>query len=425
MEAYAQVLAIAIPGFVVLIIIEELIARFRGMQINRAMDTISSLSSGMTNTLKSLIGLSVVIVSYQWMEARIGIFDIQSTLTLYILAFIGLDFAGYWGHRLNHEINLFWNRHIIHHSSEEFNLSCALRQEISAWVGIYFFLMIPMALIGIPPKIVAITAPIHLFAQFWYHTRLVDKMGWLENIIVTPSHHRVHHAINDEYLDKNFSEIFIVWDKWFGTFQEELPDVPPVYGTKKQANTWNPVLINYQHLWQLIKDAFHSLLSGNVWDALRIWFMPTGWRPTEIAKKYPIEVVTDPYAREKYETPATTSFIGWSWFHLVVINLLMYYLMVQIGSFEYGSIAWYCAFLFASIFAYTSLMDRQPIALLAEIVKFGLGCFLLWKFQGWFQLDNILNFASFAVVVYLFLSLLGTVYFLFLERRRNAKIVNS
>ena len=133
---------------------------------------------------------------------------------------------GYWSHRWNHKINLFWNRHVIHHSSEEFNLSCALRQNISAIVGVYFFLYIPLALLGVPTRVIALVAPIHLFSQFWYHTRLIDRLGVLEYVIVTPSHHRVHHAINDEYLDKNFSEIFIVWDKLFGTFQEELPSVP-------------------------------------------------------------------------------------------------------------------------------------------------------------------------------------------------------
>ncbi|MEL7428097.1 MAG: sterol desaturase family protein, partial [Bacteroidota bacterium] len=233
METYAAVLAYAIPGFLLLIIIEALAGRWMGVQVNRPADTISSLSSGVTNTLKTLMGLAVVILSYGWMVSNWAFFTLPDAWWVYLLAFIGLDFKGYWSHRWNHEINLFWNRHVIHHSSEEFNLSCALRQNISAIIGIYFFLYIPMALLGVPTKVVAFIAPIHFFSQFWYHTRLIDRMGFLEYIIVTPSHHRVHHAINDEYLDKNYSEIFIVWDKWFGTFQEELPEVPPVYGTKR------------------------------------------------------------------------------------------------------------------------------------------------------------------------------------------------
>ena len=230
MEAYAAVLTYAIPGFVILIIIEYLASRILGKDVNRSLDTISSLSSGMTNTLKDMLGLAVVIVSYSWMVEYLAIFKIDSTLWLYITCFILVDFASYWSHRFNHEINLMWNRHIVHHSSEEFNLSCALRQSISGIVGVYFFLYIPMAIVGIPVAIVAVVAPLHLFAQFWYHTRLINRMGILEHIIVTPSHHRVHHAINPEYIDKNYAAIFIIWDKLFGTFKEEDPNIAPVYG---------------------------------------------------------------------------------------------------------------------------------------------------------------------------------------------------
>src|SRR5690606_33490528 len=187
---------------------------------------------------------------------------------LYVIAFIGIDFAGYWTHRFSHEINLFWNRHIIHHSSEEFNLSCALRQSVSEIFALFTILYLPLALLGVPKEIIGVVAPLHLFAQFWYHTRLIGKMGWLENIIVTPSHHRVHHAMNAEYLDKNYGQIFIFWDKLFGTFQPELENVQPVYGVKRPVKTWNPILINFQHLWLLIKDAWRA---QNWADKFKIW----------------------------------------------------------------------------------------------------------------------------------------------------------
>ena len=121
-------------------------------------------------------------------------YHIQSTVWTYIIAFIVIDFAGYWVHRIDHKINIFWNSHIVHHSSEEFNLACALRQSISVFIRLFTFLLIPAALLGVPAEVIAIVAPIHLFAQFWYHTRHIKKMGILEKIIVTPSHHRVHHA---------------------------------------------------------------------------------------------------------------------------------------------------------------------------------------------------------------------------------------
>ena len=414
METYAIALSYAIPGFIVLILIEYLISRWKGIPVNEAMDTISSLSSGITDTLRSLTGLAIIIISYDWMVDHIALISIKSSVWLYILTFIGLDFAGYWSHRFNHTINLFWNRHIIHHSSEEFNLACALRQSISAIISIYFFLYIPLALLGIPSHIVALVAPIHLFAQFWYHTRLVNKMGILEHVIVTPSHHRVHHAINDEYLDKNYSQIFIFWDKLFGTFQEELPDKPPVYGVKKPVNTWNPFFINFMHAWGILKDAWRT---KNWWDKIRIWYMPTGWRPEDVKEKYPIQIITDPYTREKYKTESSLSLKLWSWSQLLITLALLYYLLVSFGDFELPQIINYALFIAISIFAYTSLMDRHIISIYAEIVKITFAAYLIFKEGGWFEMDAVFTGATMMVIIYLIISLLLSFYFQLLERK--------
>ncbi|MGB0838752.1 MAG: sterol desaturase family protein [Chitinophagales bacterium] len=422
MEAYATALTYAIPGFTLLIILEAIAAYFMNQPINRAMDTISSLSSGMTNTIKSLLGLSIIILSYEWMVDHFALFEINSPLWLYILAFFGIDFASYWSHRFNHSINLFWNRHVVHHSSEEFNLSCALRQEISAFIGVYFFLYIPLAIIGVPAKVIAIVSPLHLFAQFWYHTRLINKMGWLEYIIVTPSHHRVHHAINEEYIDKNFGTILIVWDRFFGTFQKELADVPPVYGTLKQANTWNPVIINFLHFWQLVKDAWHA---QNWWDKLRIWFMPTGWRPVDVQNRFPIETVTDVYSRPKY-APETSNFLrNWSWFQLSITNALVYYALASFASFDYVYIVLYLICMFITIFAYTSLMDKHPIAMPAELLKLTFGLGLIYLMNGWYGLDDYLYGASVLVTLYFLVSAGLTAYFLFFEKRFVLKTVSK
>ncbi|RMG25361.1 MAG: sterol desaturase family protein, partial [Bacteroidetes bacterium] len=268
--------------------------------------------------------------------------------------------------------------------------------------------------------VVGFIAPIHLFAQFWYHTRLIGKMGWLEHIIVTPSHHRVHHAINPEYLDKNFSEIFIVWDKWFGTFQEELPDVPPVYGTKRPANTWNPIIINFMHLWLLIQDAWRT---RSWWDKLRIWFMPTGWRPADVKDKYPVNVVEDVYKRPKYDPPASPLLKSWSWFQLVMHNLLMYYVLANIADFHYGDVLMYAGFLFVSIFAYTSLMDKHPLALPFELLKLGFGLFLIWRMDGWFMMDSYLSGSTALMIAYMVVSAMMTAYFLYYEKQKPLEMV--
>lgn len=402
MEAFATALTYAIPGFIILILIEEFAGRLVGVKVNRDMDTISSISSGITNVMKSVLGLTLIIISYGWMVENLAIFEIKSTLLVYILAFIGIDFAGYWAHRFDHVINVFWNRHIIHHSSEEFNLSCALRQPISTIVAVYFFLYIPMAILGIPAEVVALLAPIHLFAQFWYHTRLISKMGWMEYVLVTPSHHRVHHAINPEYMDKNFGQIFIIWDRLFGTYQEEIAEKPPVYGIKRPAGTWNPISINFMHMWLLIKDAWRT---KSWWDKLRIWWMPTGWRPADMTDKYPVYAIEDVYQQKKYDSKPGIALKIWAWVQLIVLLALLYYMLLNVANYQFPEILLYFSFIALSVAAFTTLMDKNWLALPLEVIKFTAGIYLLYLMDGWFGLDDVIPFASYILGIYLVASL--------------------
>lgn len=408
MQTYAEVLTYAIPIFVLLLMIEYGVSRWMKMEVIRSFDTISSLSSGLTNTIKDVLKVAIVILSYSWMVEHLAIVEIQSTLLVYVLTFIGLDFAGYWTHRFEHEINIFWNRHIIHHSSEEFNLACALRQNVSAIVGIFFFLFIPMAMLGIPAEIVAVVAPLHLFAQFWYHTRLIKRMGFLEYIIVTPSHHRVHHAINDIYLDKNFSQIFIVWDKLFGTFQEELDEEPAVFGVKRQPKTWNPIIINFQHLALILKDAWYT---KSFVDKVKVFFMPTGWRPKDREIEDPVDYIKDAHTQVKYSTDGPWSMHIWMWFQLVLHILLMLYMFNVMGDFDFNLVLMYGLFLFLSIFAYTSLMDYSKWALPFELLKIAVGVFIIFYLGNWFGIDDLLPFGTVFFGIYLMVSLCCTFYF--------------
>ncbi len=419
METYAKMLQIGILFFVVLILIEWLASVRIKRPVYRAMDTVSSLSSGLTNTLKDVLKLSVVIVSYDYAYKHLAQFEVQNTLWIYFLAFVMIDFAAYWSHRWTHEFNVLWNRHIIHHSSEEFYLAAALRQSISGIFGIFFFLYLPMAIIGIAPQVIAVVAPIHLFAQFWYHTKLIGRMGVLEHVIVTPSHHRVHHAINAEYIDKNFAAIFIVWDKWFGTFQEEIPNIPPVYGTKKPVQTWNPFLINFMHIWQLMKDAWRT----SKWqDKIRIWFMPTGWRPADVAKAYPIQVTHKAKDQVKYDTPASKALVSWAFVQLIIHVGLQFHLISLLPSLAYLDLLLYGLFMFVSIFAYTALIDRVSWAVPAEIVKCVAGWGLLYVEQGWFNLNEMVPYGSQIMAGYFLLSLGLTIYFSYLEKSSEPQL---
>lgn len=407
------------PAFLLLVLGEKLYGVLKGKDTVRNMDMVSSLSSGVTNVTKDVLGLSIVIISYDWLVGKLAIVHVQNTLLTYIIAFMALDFAGYWVHRIAHEYNFFWNNHIIHHSSEEFNLACALRQSISSIVKIFAIFLLPAAVLGVPAPVIAVVAPLHLFAQFWYHTQHIDRMGFLEKIIVTPSHHRVHHAINPEYLDKNYSQIFIFWDKLFGTFQEELKDVPPVYGITRPVQTWNPIKINFQHLWLLFKDAWRA---ESIKDKFRIWLMPTGWRPADVAAKFPVYKINDVYHFDKYDTKASTALHVWAWVQLTMVLLFISYLFGNIkliNDLNSSYIFWYGGFVFVMVYALTDLMDRNKTALLFEALKCGLGMYFIYSQKDWFGITSYAAWISYAICIYLIISLVVTGWFVLQHERED------
>jgi sterol desaturase/sphingolipid hydroxylase (fatty acid hydroxylase superfamily) len=397
METYGKILVIAMPLFLLLVLFEKWYGWRKGNDTVKTMDMISSLSSGVTNSTKDVLGLSIAIISYSWLVEHLTIYQVKSSWMLYVIAFLALDFAGYWVHRLAHTVNFFWNNHIVHHSSEEFNLACALRQSISVYFRIYAFLLIPAAMFGVPQEVIAVVAPLHLFAQFWYHTQHIHKMGWLEYIIVTPAHHRVHHAINPEYLDKNYGQIFIFWDRMFGTFQEETPAIPAVYGVTRPVRTWNPIKINFMHLWLLMQDAWHT----QSWkDKLRVWLMPLGWRPADVVEKYPVYKIEDVYQFDKYDTPAPKGMIIYLWIQLFFLLLIVSYLFGNVASIGLTNMMYYGLFIFAQVYALTEFMDRNPRALIYEIAKNIICVGGILYYGGWFGLQNYFSASSYILIGY-------------------------
>ena len=375
------------PAFLVLVLLEKLYGWYRGDDTVPLDDAVSSLSSGMTNVLKDVLGLSVSIITYEWLVGEMALFTIENTIVVYFIAFMVIDFYGYWTHRISHKINLFWNEHVIHHSSEEFNLACALRQPVSTIVRFFTILLIPAAIFGVPTEVIATVLPLHLFMQFWYHTRHINKMGILEYILVTPSHHRVHHAINEEYLDKNLSQIFIFWDFLFGTFQKELDEVPPVYGISRPARTRNPFIINFQHLWIMVKDAWRA---EKFIDKITIWFRPTGWRPARFVEKYPLDKIDDVYHFEKYKPKLSNALLYWSIGHLFVVMFFLLDLFARLGSLSANEILVYGIYIFITIYSLTDLMDKNSYNWIIELVRSAvLLCIAFWL-RDWFGHDLIL-----------------------------------
>ena len=408
MEAYGKILLIAMPVFLLLVLFEKWWGWLKENDTVRNMDMISSLGSGVTNVTKDVLGLSLALISYEWMVTKLAIVHIHSSLLVYIIAFFALDLAGYWTHRVQHVVNFFWNGHIVHHSSEEFNLACALRQSISSITKLFIVFLLPAALLGVPARVIGIVAPLHLFAQFWYHTQHINKMGWLEKIIVTPSHHRVHHAINKEYIDKNYGQIFIFWDKIFGSFQEELPDVKAVYGITRPVQTWNPVKINFVHVWLLVKDAWFT----KSWkDKLRLWFMPTGWRPADVTKTHPEYKIEDVYHFDKYATHPSAAFAAWIWVQLVLLLLFVSYLFGNIATIGSPAMFVYGGFIFLYVYALTELMDGNRYALGWEIAKTILGTGILYYTGDWFGASAWLVWIKYLLIVYFIFSCVASAYF--------------
>ena len=421
METYGKILLIAMPAFLLLVLLEKWYGVRKGFDTVRNMDMVSSLSSGITNVTKDVLGLSIGIISYSWLVDHLAIVHVPGGWLTYLVAFLALDFSGYWTHRIAHQYNFFWNNHIVHHSSEEFNLACALRQSISTIVRLFTIFLLPAAILGVPENVIAVIAPLHLFAQFWYHTRHINKMGIFEKIIVTPSHHRVHHALNPEYLDKNYSQIFIFWDKMFGTFQEELASIPPVYGITRPVQTWNPIKINFQHMWLLFKDAWRA---GDWKDKFRIWLKPTGWRPADVAEKYPVHKINDPYHFEKYDPKASAALQVWTWLQLFFSLLFISYLFGNIATIGAPGMFWYGLFVFLMIYAFTDLMDRNKWAIVGELLKIITGMVILYTQGDWFGASTYFPFIKPVLIVYFIVSTAVVAWFVYQHAQEDQQSWN-
>lgn len=279
-----DLILLAVPFFFVLIAVELVADRVRGQRNYTLADSINSLSTGALSTSTGLLTKGLGLLAYALAFEHLALLRLPAQAWwVWLLAFFLYDFCYYWLHRLGHERNVLWAAHSVHHQSEEYNLTTALRQTSSGFIFSWIFYL-PLALVGVPPAVFITVASLNLLYQFWVHTRHIAKLGWLEWVLITPSNHRVHHAQNPAYLDRNYGGVFIFWDRLFGTFKEEDPAEPVVFGVTTPLASWNPLWANLQFYAQLWQDARRA---GSLWDKLRIWFMPTGWRPADVAARYP------------------------------------------------------------------------------------------------------------------------------------------
>ena len=286
-----DLLARAAPFFILALIVELLVDKIRGRGLYRANDAMNSLSTGMiyltsgyfTRVLHLLVAgfalqhLALIEIPLSWFDAS------PRGIGLWVIAALGWDFCFYWNHRMGHEISILWAAHSVHHQSEDYNLSTAQRQGSMSFLLNWIFYM-PLYVAGFPVEVVVTVGAINLIYQFWVHTQLVSRLGVLDRIVVTPSNHRVHHAQNEIYIDKNYGGILILWDRLFGTFEEERDEEPVIFGVRKPLANWNPFWANLQVYDYLLFDTVRTVR----WrDKLGIWFRRTGWRPVDVAAAYP------------------------------------------------------------------------------------------------------------------------------------------
>jgi sterol desaturase/sphingolipid hydroxylase (fatty acid hydroxylase superfamily) len=270
-----NVVLYAIPAFIVLCLLEALIGRWRGRFEHDYRDSAASLAMGLGNVVIGTATGGVILVASLWVH-QFRLFDIGYAWWAFLAVLFAEDFVYYWFHRLSHEHRFWWAAHVNHHSSQHYNLTTALRQTWSGFFVGTWLLWLPLSFIGFPPALIIFQQGVSLLYQFWIHTETIGRLGPLEWVLNTPSHHRVHHAINPKYLDRNYAGIFIIWDRLFGTFEAEDPAEPPRYGIVKQLGTFNPVKIAVHEYVDIARDLKRR-------RGLKAWAMtlfgPPGWAP--------------------------------------------------------------------------------------------------------------------------------------------------
>lgn len=323
----SQVIVLATPVFLGMIALEfawgwSRARRGTGRNTYRMADAMTSIGLGMLSQITAVFTRLFRVGIYTAVHSLVALWHNEAFWTAWygwLLALVFYDFCYYWLHRAGHESAVFWAAHVVHHQSQDYNLSTALRQTSSgALLGWVFY--VPMALAGVPPLVFGVVALVDLLYQFWVHTEHVPRLGWFDRWFCSPSNHRVHHAVNDAYVDRNYGGMLIVWDRLFGSFREEHEKC--VYGTRSPLNSWDPLWSNAEVYWSLARDSWHTRRWA---DKLRVWFKPPGWRPADVARRFPKDAF-DIAKVETFHPPLTPALMafGGVQFVLLLVGVLAY-----------------------------------------------------------------------------------------------------
>jgi len=391
-----KIVLYAIPGFIILILVEWLYGLARGRNTYRVADTITSISLGSISRLRGLIFLGFGAWFYDNATNGYHLLDLPDKgLGIWLIALVAYDFSYYWFHRVSHEVNLFWAAHVVHHQSEDYNLGTALRQSGSGLFGFVFY--IPWLYIGIPPDIFIASGAINLVYQFWVHTEHVPKLGVLEMVFVTASNHRVHHAQNEIYIDRNYGGIFIVWDRVFGSFQEELENQPCIYGIRKPLKSYNPFWANVHVYWSTFLDSWHA----SRWqDKIRVWFKGPGWRPPGLDLSHPVER-TSLEDFSKFDPAVAKPARSYAFFQFVCTILAGTGMLVVAKDWASGPLLFATGLILLSFYLQSAWTEGRAFTRWLEWLKLG----LVWFALGYLPLTpaTVLSLQAYLLISALFL----------------------
>lgn len=400
-------LALAVPFFTGLMYLEYYLSRKRGMENNfHFNESVANINVGIAERLSDLFTTGLFYFFFQWVYLHFGIFSIRPGIMTWILLFLFTDFMWYWYHRFGHEVNLFWSVHVVHHQSDDYNFTTSARITVlQAAARCIFWAFLP--LLGFPPEMITVLLLIHGTYPFFTHTQLVGKLGWLEYIFVTPSHHRVHHSSNLQYLDKNYGDVLIIWDKLFGTFAAE--NEKPVYGLTRPLNSHSFL---WQHFHFILEMGVAFKRANGIRDKLKIIFGKPG--------------IIDPRIRAGLErklsfknerpviAPALTSYIKFQ----TVFTLLLLFLFILFEHYISGSkIVLLSLFILVSVIITGSMLEQKRWIFHLEFLRLALTGIFMWLTFPYFNLTVFLLALGFAVL--LFYKTLGKRYYGYLYRQQD------
>ena len=359
------IITLAVPAFFILIFIELIYGLVSGKSNYRLNDTFTSISLGLISRYIPLLGLGIQGAAFAYVAQyyNLKLFS-PSSLWVWIFAFFLYDFCYYWMHRLHHEVKVLWATHVVHHHGEEFNLSTALRQTSTGFLWKWIFYL-PIFIVGIPPEVFVTVAGVNLVYQFWVHTEHIPKLGWYEYVFVSPSNHRIHHAQNKHYVDANYGGVFILWDRIFGTYKEEMEELKPIYGTAKPLRSWNPFKANLDIFREMLLD---SSRTKSFKDKIGVWFSRPNWRPEDVKIKYPI-IKNDLENFEPYNPEVSSQVKIYGWIQLLFLLVISAVITSTVGAQTYLETSLFALILVASVTISLVAFENFNLKVLPEIAK--------------------------------------------------------